>query len=501
MIVEFGDFVAAASNGRYDVCIAGGGVAGITLAIYLARKGTSVLLLEAGGLEPEAESQEIYDGTIVGRDYFGLDVCRLRFLGGTSNHWGGMCYPLDEIDFHERDYAAWSGWPIEKADLQPYAAEACRVLGVTPWRDEGSVLGGSDGHLRKISFQSATVDGQWTNFKDVYLNELTNSPNITVALHANVTDIALTDDLSAVKGLTVNQLRRDQPSQMVSATKFVVCFGGIENARFLLNCDSQVKSGIGNQRDLVGRFFMEHHHLDVGVAVLSMAGAGWRKGLHNFYDAAYLSPTEKFVKSKRVMNCGLRVQSGFLATNAIVELKQELKIFACSNDWLTGVFCPSDLAEINAVVLRAAWEQAPNPESRVTLGADRDQFGKRRTVLDWRVGDLDRRTIRENAVEFGRFLAQSEFGRLRLADWVLDPDQPMPGLGEGEETAGNHHMGTTRMAATAERGVVDSNSKVFGLDNLYIGGSSVFPTCGHANPTFTIVQTVLRLADHLAAGK
>ena len=127
----------------------------------------------------------------------------------------------------------------------------------------------------KIIIQSATFDGQWTNFKDVYLNELTNSPNITVALHANVTDIALTDDLSAVKGLTVNQLRRDQPSQMVSATKFVVCFGGIENARFLLNCDSQVKSGIGNQRDLVGRFFMEHHHLDVGVAVLSMAGAGW----------------------------------------------------------------------------------------------------------------------------------------------------------------------------------------------------------------------------------
>ena len=170
MIVDIGDFVAAASNRRYDVCIAGGGVAGITLTIYLARKGMSVLLLEAGGLDLEYESQEIYDGTIVGRDYFELDACRLRFLGGTSNHWGGMCYPLDEIDFHERDYAAWSGWPIEKTDLQPYAVEACRVLGLTPWRDEGSVLDGSDGHLRKIHFQSARTDGQRTNFKDLYLN-------------------------------------------------------------------------------------------------------------------------------------------------------------------------------------------------------------------------------------------------------------------------------------------------------------------------------------------
>ena len=179
-------------------------------------------------------------------------------------------------------------------------------------------------------------------------------------------------------------------------------------------------------------------------------------------------------------------------------MKQELKIFACFNDWISGALCPGDLAEVNAVVLRAAWEQAPNPASRVTLGADRDRFGKRRPVLDWRVGDLDRRTIRETAVEFGRFLVKSDFGRLRLADWVVNPDLPMPGLGEGEETAGNHHMGTTRMAATAERGVVDSNCKIFGLDNLYIGGSSVFPTGGHANPTFTIVQVALRLADHLA---
>jgi len=160
MIVNSRDFVAAASTGRYDVCIAGGGVAGITLTIYLARRGVSVLLLEAGGLEPETESQDVYDGTIVGRDYFDLDVCRLRFLGGTSNHWGGVCYPLDAFDFHEREYAAWSGWPIEKSNLQPYTVEACRVLGLTPWRDEGSVLEGSDGHLQQIFPQWSMVGGR-----------------------------------------------------------------------------------------------------------------------------------------------------------------------------------------------------------------------------------------------------------------------------------------------------------------------------------------------------
>ena len=316
------------------------------------------------------------------------------------------------------------------------------------------------------------------------------------------------DDLRSVKGFTVNHLYGDHLSQMVSANNFVICFGGIENARFLLNCNNQFKTGIGNEHDLVGRFFMEHHHLDVGVAALSMEGAGWRQNLQNFGPAAYLSPTEKFVNSKRIMNCVLQVYStGFLATDFIDNMKQELKVFACYSDiirsifeeYLSGIWCYGDLAEVNAVILTAMWEQAPNPESRVTLGADRDRFGKRRIVLDWRVGNLDRRTIRENAVEFGRFLVKSDFGRLRLTDWVLNPDLPMPGLLEGEKTAGNHHMGTTRMAATAERGVVDSNCKIFGLDNLYIGGSSVFATSGYANPTFSIVQVALRLADHLAA--
>ena len=82
-----------------DVCVIGAGPAGITLARALAAAGASVALMEAGGLEISAESQDAYVGTTVGLDYFPLDTCRLRYFGGTSGHWGGMCRNLDAYDF------------------------------------------------------------------------------------------------------------------------------------------------------------------------------------------------------------------------------------------------------------------------------------------------------------------------------------------------------------------------------------------------------------------
>jgi choline dehydrogenase-like flavoprotein len=64
---------------------------------------------------------------------------------------------------------------------------------------------------------------------------------------------------------------------------------------------------------------------------------------------------------------------------------------------------------------------------------------------------------------------------------------------------GWHQMGTTRMARDAKTGVVDEHCRVHGVANLFVAGSSVFPSCGFANPTFTILQLALRLADHLRA--
>ena len=141
-------------------------------------------------------------------------------------------------------------------------------------------------------------------------------------------------------------------------------------------------------------------------------------------------------------------------------------------------------------------EQAPNPSSRVTLGSETDKFGMRRTVLDWRMAEIDKRTIQRAAVYFGESFARLGLGRIRVPDWIMEKEAEFPGLSV-DGVGGHHHMCTTRMSDSPAEGVVDRNLKVFGVDNLYVAGSSVFSTGGYANPTFTIVQMTLRLADHL----
>ena len=154
------------------------------------------------------------------------------------------------------------------------------------------------------------------------------------------------------------------------------------------------------------------------------------------------------------------------------------------------------LVEKNLVcgsVVVAVWEQEPLEENRIELSdTKRDRFGIPRTELHFRKSERDLFTLRETLLKLNEYLVDSNRGRLKLHDWVLGnasfSDLPL---------GGNHHMGGTRMATNVSKGVVDSNCKVFGLENLSIAGSSVFPSGGHANPTLTIVQLSLRLAQHL----
>ena len=136
-------------------------------------------------------------------------------------------------------------------------------------------------------------------------------------------------------------------------------------------------------------------------------------------------------------------------------------------------------------------EQAPNPASRVRLIEQRDALGMPRVQLEWRLSGLDKRSIRRAHELLARELGRAGLGRLQL---MLSEDEHRwpPELG-----GGRHHMGTTRMHRDPARGVVDPDCRVHGVGNLYVAGSSVFPTVGAANPTLTIVALALRLADHL----
>ena len=135
-------------------------------------------------------------------------------------------------------------------------------------------------------------------------------------------------------------------------------------------------------------------------------------------------------------------------------------------------------------------EQVPNPQSRVTLAHERDALGNPQARLKWQLSAMDSDTIRRSMKLIGRELGKHHLGRAQI---VIDEDDPWPLRTSGA----HHHMGATRMHPDRRKGVVDADCRVHGVSNLFIAGSSVFPTVGFANPTFTIVALALRLADHL----
>jgi len=116
-----------------------------------------------------------------------------------------------------------------------------------------------------------------------------------------------------------------------------------------------------------------------------------------------------------------------------------------------------------------------------------------RAKLDWRLTELDKRSMRTFYQLLGREMGRTGTGRVQIRDWLLSDDRTWPSFISG----GWHHMGTTRMSADPKQGVVDANCRVHGLANLYIAGAAVYPTAGAVNPTLTLVALSLRLADHL----
>jgi choline dehydrogenase-like flavoprotein len=484
---------------RFDVCVVGTGPAGLSVALRLAKAGRRVALMEAGGIELEDESQEIYDGLSVGADYWPLSASRRRFLGGSSNCWGGWCRPLDAVDFERQKPQPLGGWPIGKRDLDAYAAEADVILDVgDPEPAVVSSFGADQGPFRQIAFRFSRE----RQLAPRYLDTLRRSARISLFLRANLVDLELDDRLQTVTAAVFRGYDRPQPFK-VRAEAYVLCLGGLENPRFLLNANRQITAGIGNQHDLVGRFFTEHPHQMVGTILLAEPMRA-----REFY-----APTHAFMRARETLNFTLyfapvpelsfasELARSAACNVAFVERLAEAVRghgLRCYLGGLDDVLAQwSDPEALLAATLAIASEQALNPDSRVRLGAPTDRFGHRRIELDWRYSEIDFHTIRTAAIAFGELLARRDVGRLKLADWLLDGTMAFPGTSEAQ-VAGPHHLCTTRMSDNPRQGVVDRNCKIHGMANLYLGGSSVFATGGAANPTFTVVQLALRLADHLA---
>jgi choline dehydrogenase-like flavoprotein len=521
-----------------DVCIVGAGPAGITAARELAGQPFQVCILESGGREFDAYAQAFAEAENAGLPYWPLRYSRLRLFGGSSEHWGGWSTPLDDIDFQVRDWVPYSGWPFDKSHLDPYYERAQTVCRLGPYRYDAEFWQRAehwpDGRERppvalpKDRVETRIFQVRALRFGQAYADEIGRAGNITVYLHANVVTIEATRNARAVTRLAVACV--DGPRFFVAAKVFILATGGIENARLLLVSNGAQAGGLGNQHDLVGRFFMEHPYVESGLflpSALENLGDLY-KGGPAINDGPYVvgvwKLSEDLVRREKLLNqCCVfgKVQDDSLERNeAVVSLRylgRALRRGERPTDFwkhLGNVLGDIDaagraayrLARDGAPLVQTVFyfstqaEQAPNPDSRVTLSAQRDVFGQPLARLEWRFIPLDKRSMRRSQEVVGQALGQAGLARVQV---TIDEDDegwstaPASGAQWTGPRGAYHHLGTTRMHDDATRGVVDKNCRVHGLSNLFIAGGSVFPTGGFSNPTLTIVALAIRLADHV----
>jgi choline dehydrogenase-like flavoprotein len=471
---------------------------------------------------------------------------RCRGLGGSTQAWPGKLAPFDAIDFAPRGWVPSSGWPIEREELLPHLDRARALLGLCPTQPPSrfAVAG-----LHSCYWQFARSTGERLDvmrFGRDFVPAL--PPKARVLLDATVTRLGFDPARRAVHELHVASLAG--ASLIVRPRRVVLAAGGIENARLLLVSDDVEPGGIGNRNDLVGRYLIDH----VGIRLGQVEGAGSinllaRKfgfyGLnhagrsHMFQHGLALSP--ELQEQEGLLNAAIYFAPQRAADDPFDALKrlirghsdERLRDFVATarglgliargmsakalawhrtpealKEFIVGSairLAPNMVAEefasgglphkLTGLNIEAISETSPNPSNRILLADRQDALGMRIAAAKWQVGSIEWRTLETLAARLERAMAAADLPAPTLAGWIKDEsiERPTP-----VDLA--HTMGTTRMANDPRDGVVDTDCRVFGTDNLYIAGGSVFPTAGHANPTWMYLALALRLADHLAIG-
>jgi choline dehydrogenase-like flavoprotein len=467
----------ARSGFRPRVCIVGTGPAGISLALRLQERKMPCLLIEAGGYEVSQASQDFYRGEVIGDHYHQLHEARLRQFGGTSGHWSGWVCPLDASDFEPRSYMPHSGWPIRSSDLEPYSLAAEELLQIKAHVPDRSMTQDID----YIQYRFSPP----TRFGTVYRGAIEQSKSIGLLLNTPVLELVpgkgRIESVKVSQGTSAADIRVDQ---------VCVCTGGIENSRLLLWSNARHAGAVVPHAATLGRYWMEHPvHVLADVATFH----GYEMQFETSTpDKWYFAPSDHAKKTYSIGGAHIWMRAHADDPNYVKELWHEALCVA--PEWSNRMLKRFGKEYHCGASVQTEFEQFPRAENRIELDRRTDALGVPLSRLYWKKGDSERKTAATVARLLGEALISKDIGRLRMRNYLTDGT----GWPASDQTGGWHHMGGTRMSDSPATGVVDKNCKVFGIDNLYVGGSSVFATGGHASPTYNIVKLALRLGDHLA---
>jgi len=533
---------------RVDVCVVGGGAAGISLALALSGQGLSIILLESGRMGEDAATQALYAGEVADqRLHSPADKYRQRRLGGSTATWGGRSMPFDPIDFETRSQVPHSGWPISYEDLLPFypQANALSEAGRFAYDADEALGAAAPPMVRGFTSDVVRTNGLErfscpTNFGQRYERRLRVAPDIQVLLGANCIAIGLEADGRSVRDVSVATLagRRFR----VAARATVLATGGLETARLLLASRDVAPQGVGNGHDVVGRYYMCHIAGSVGTLVfngrpqdvrhgyeitpegiycrrrLAVAAAEQRRhGLANCVARLHFSRitdprhrngvlsglflARKFISYEygKRLHDGAPPTPGIYAQHLRNVLLDPFDTAAFLAHWATRRTLaqrkfPSVILRnrTNRFSLELHGEQIPRADSRVTLTGRVDALGMPRLHIDWRYSRQDIESMGRTLDLIAQELERSGAGRLDYDRDTLEEDLLRFGA------YGGHHIGTARMGTDPRTSVVDADCRVHSVDNLFVAGSAAFPTSSQANPTLTLIALSLRLGRHLA---
>lgn len=543
----------------FDVCVIGAGPAGITVAMELAERGMVIALVESGDESDSLLAQRLSDAEIVTPSSHEVmeDAVR-RGLGGTSALWGGRCVPLDSIDFEVRDFIDGSGWPVGAVELAPYYRRACTILGVG---DPAFEIDACQSLATKDHQLSANfVDTQTA--RATQLERWSQSPNVweslqdKIKLHPNIT---VQSGLTCI-GFRQAQMNNSVTEMLLQPTfavnsepiivkshAFVIACGGVESTRLVLNSISDPLGLKVWSPQLVGRYYMGHpsgkiadielfgdptktiygFESDGGVYIrrritfqpdtlckeelLNIAFwldnaplSDWRHG-SGVLSAAYLALSApilgRFLAPAAIRKRVAGAHAGHRLQHVMNCMRSPLRtvLFCIKFFWqrylakprLPGFFTYS---ATNRYSLHYHAEQVPNWNSTITLSDAVDALGQRRAKisLEWSQQDIDS-IIKAHQV-LDQALQANGVGRLV---YRMVQEKFNESIRE-QAVDGFHQIGTLRMATDPSSGVTDSYGCLFGVPNVFVASSAVFPTSGQANPTLSLVALAVRQAEYIS---
>jgi choline dehydrogenase-like flavoprotein len=480
-----------------QVVVVGSGIAGAEVATHLARHGREVVLLESGREKFEPSIQALNELIFVGKRHRELNpnsyyhqylppeqrgVSRVRQFGGTSNVWTGKWKYLQPSDFAPRDWVPNSGWPIAFAELLEHYRRAAKDYGFGDLEAE-AVRPEIISLRAKIAANGLKMSSfYWeqtpTRTAIRFGEQMRRSKNLQVVLGATVTELNLDASRRRVTEVVCRSLEGKQLT--IAGETIILAMGALETARILLSSDRQIPNGIGNAYDLVGRFYTDHPKHHTGILRSRHLTREYARELQ-------YGPKPRFCICFALDD---RTQQEKKLLEHVLYIKP---IYEQPLDSLWRILgnrpvCRDNNGSVAFYRVKFVTEQVPHQNSRVKLTTQLDALGQRKLELNWCFTDLDRRSMVQTLELLTERFAAAALGTF---DFGNDP----PSLETMTDAA--HQMGTTRMGNRPEQGVVDTNCRVFGTENLYVASSAVFPTGPSYSPTFTILALARRLAQHL----